>query len=211
MDITSDVLVRWIERYTAELADNKEYLTQLDSDIGDSDHGINMDRGFRAVAGSLPDQEKKSIDGLLKAAGMTLIKTVGGASGPLYGTIFLRMAASATGKETLSASDLGALLAAGQKGIVDRGKAKVGDATMLDTWEPAVRAYEDAVATGENTVQALQAATHAAEQGMKSTIPLVARKGRASYLGERSVGHQDPGATSSFLFFHTLLETLRAV
>lgn len=210
MDITANLLAGWLERYARELADNKEYLTSLDGPIGDSDHGINMDRGFRAVVTALPSQQGKPVDALLKSVGMTLIKTVGGASGPLYGTVFLRMATAAGGKATVNARDLAAMLAAGQKGIVDRGKAELGDKTMFDTWEPAVRGYDDAVANGHDLPDALQAAAEAAEQGMKSTIPLVARKGRASYLGERSAGHQDPGATSSYLFFKSLLDAVQA-
>lgn len=204
MDVTKDMLVRWIELYAQDLASNRDYLTQLDAAIGDSDHGINMDRGFRAVMESLPAEREKPIDGILKAVGMTLIRTVGGASGPLYGTVFLRMAQPAAGKEALSPQEVGEMLAAGEKGIIDRGKASVGDKTMLDAWQPAVEAYREAQSNGSDTADALAAATGAAEEGMKSTVPLVARKGRASYLGERSAGHQDAGATSSYLFFKDL-------
>ena len=205
MDVTKDMLLRWIELYASDLEANREYLTQLDGAIGDNDHGINMDRGFRAVVNALPNERDKPLDAILKAVGMTLIRTVGGASGPLYGTVFLRMAGAAAGKESLSAGDLGAMLAAGEKGIVDRGKAAVGEKTMLDTWHPAVEAYGAREANGNDLRAGLQAAAKAAEQGMKDTIPLVARKGRASYLGERSAGHQDPGATSSYLLFKNLL------
>jgi dihydroxyacetone kinase-like protein len=205
MDVTKDMLLRWIELYARDLEANREYLTQLDGAIGDNDHGINMDRGFRAVVNALPNERDKPLDAILKAVGMTLIKTVGGASGPLYGTVFLRMAGAAAGKESLSAGDLGAMLAAGEKGIVDRGKAAVGEKTMLDTWHPAVEAYGESEANGNDLRAGLQAAAKAAEQGMRDTIPLVARKGRASYLGERSAGHQDPGATSSYLLFKNLL------
>lgn len=204
MDVTKDMLVRWLEAYARDLAEERDYLTQLDGAIGDNDHGINMDRGFRAVVASLPNEREKPIDGMVKAVGMTLIKTVGGASGPLYGTVFLRMAGAMAGKESLSPEDFGEVLAAGRKGIVDRGKASPGDKTMLDTWEPAVEAYRDGLAAGKDLDAALEAAARAAEEGMKATIPLVARKGRASYLGERSAGHQDPGATSSYLFFKDL-------
>jgi dihydroxyacetone kinase-like protein len=163
-----------------------------------------MDRGFRAVVESLPGEREKPIDGFLKAVGMTLIRTVGGASGPLYGTVFLRMAQAAAGKEALSPQDVGEMLAAGAQGIVDRGKASVGEKTMLDAWQPAVETYQTAASGGAGLADALAAAAAAAEEGMKATIPLVARKGRASYLGERSAGHQDAGATSSYLFFKDL-------
>lgn len=204
MELTADVVVRWLEQYARELEENKDLLTQLDAAIGDSDHGANMARGFHAVSETLPGDQGKSIDAVLKDVGMTLIRTVGGAAGPLYGTIFLRMAQTAAGKEALSATDVGAVLEAGERGIVDRGKAAPEDKTMLDTWAPAVRAYRQAEEGGADLVQALRAATGAAEEGMKATTPLVARKGRASYLGERSAGHQDPGATSSYLLFRSL-------
>jgi dihydroxyacetone kinase-like protein len=201
MKVTRDTLLRWLEAYAEDVAANRDYLTQLDGAIGDNDHGINMERGFRAVVAALPEERAKPIDAILKDVGMTLIRTVGGASGPLYGTVFLRMAQAAAGKESLSDSDVGAMLAAGEKGIVDRGKAEVGDKTMLDTWAPAVRAYEQAVSDGKDLAEALRASAQAAKEGMESTLPLVARKGRASYLGERSAGHQDPGATSSYFLF----------
>lgn len=208
MDVSKDMLVRWLEAYARDLEKERDYLTQLDGVIGDNDHGINMERGFRAVIQGLPDEREKPIDGMLKAVGMTLIRTVGGASGPLYGTIFLRMAQGAAGKESLSPEDLGEMLAAGEKGIVDRGKASPGDKTMLDTWHPAVQAYRDSVAGGTDITESLEATARAAEQGMKATIPMIARKGRASYLGERSAGHQDAGATSSYLFFKDLHEAV---
>lgn len=208
MDLTRDQILRWIEGYAQDIQDNRQYLTDLDGAIGDNDHGINMARGFSAVVEALPAEREKPIDAILKSVGMTLIRTVGGASGPLYGTVFLRMAGAAAGKESLSDADLGALLAAGEKGIVDRGKAEPGEKTMLDAWHPAVRAYQETQTAGGDLRTAVQAAADAAEKGMKDTIPLVARKGRASYLGERSAGHQDPGATSSYLLFKDLLAAL---
>lgn len=204
MDVTADIIIRWLDNYAGALTENREYLTELDGPIGDNDHGINMDRGFRAVREGLPNQEGKPIDDTLKMVSRTLIKTVGGASGPLYGTVFLRMGTNTAGRTTVSAEDFASVLAAGQQGIVDRGKAVVGDKTMLDAWNPATRAYSEAIDKGKDLSEALKAAAAGAEEGMKSTIPLVARKGRASYLGERSAGHQDPGATSSYLFFKTL-------
>lgn len=208
MDVTKAMILRWLEAYARDLAANKEYLTALDGAIGDNDHGINMERGFRSVREALPAEQDKPLDAILKSVGMTLIRTVGGAAGPLYGTVFLRMAQAVAGKETLSEQDLGAMLAAGEKGIVDRGKAEPGDKTMLDTWVPAVRAYREAETAGKDLQTALQAAVQAAEEGMKATVPLVARRGRASYLGERSAGHQDPGATSSYLLWQDLLAAI---
>lgn len=208
MEVGKDVVVTWLETFARDIEENRAYLTELDGAIGDNDHGTNMERGFRAVLSGLPSERDKPLDGVLKSVGMTLIKTVGGAAGPLYGTVFLRMAGATAGKESLNGADVGAMLAAGKKGIVDRGKAEVGDKTMLDTWSPAVRAYQEAERTGKDMGAALRAAAAAAEEGMKSTIPLVARKGRASYLGERSVGHQDPGATSSYLLFKDLLSAV---
>lgn len=195
----------WLRLSAERLHDQATTLTQLDQAIGDGDHGINMERGFRAVIQNLPGEQDKPMDAVLKDVGMTLIRTVGGAAGPLYGTVFLRMAQAVSGKESLDEGAVGAMLAAGQKGIVDRGKAEVGDKTMLDTWSPAVQAFEQAASGGRDLGKALGAATEAAEEGMTGTIPLTARKGRASYLGERSAGHQDPGATSSYLLFKDLL------
>lgn len=205
MELTRDALLRWLDLYARDVADNRDYLTQLDGAIGDNDHGINMDRGFRAVVTALPEEREKPTDAILKDVGMILIHTVGGAAGPLYGTVFLRMAQSAAGKGELSTSEVSAMLAAGEKGIVDRGKAEVGDKTMLDAWAPAVRAFQEVESGGGALDSALRVAAAAAEEGMMATIPLVARKGRASYLGERSAGHQDPGATSSYLLFKDLL------
>lgn len=205
MELTQRDVLRWLELYAREIEANSEFLTELDRAIGDGDHGINMERGFRAVIQNLPGEQDKPMDAVLKDVGMTLIRTVGGAAGPLYGTVFLRMAQAVSGKESLDEGAVGAMLAAGQKGIVDRGKAEVGDKTMLDTWSPAVQAFEQAASGGRDLGKALGAATEAAEEGMTGTIPLTARKGRASYLGERSAGHQDPGATSSYLLFKDLL------
>lgn len=204
MNLTPAMTRDWIERFADAIEENKQYLTDLDGPIGDNDHGINMDRGFRAVKASLAGGSEEPIDARLKAVGMTLIRTVGGASGPLYGTVFLRMAGAVNGRQTLDPEAVLALLQAGRKGIVDRGKAEPGDKTMLDAWDPAIRAFEDALQGGSDLPGVVAKATEAAEQGMKDTIPLVARKGRASYLGERSAGHQDAGATSSYLFFKAL-------
>jgi dihydroxyacetone kinase-like protein len=198
----------WIRAFAATAAANKVYLTELDSAIGDADHGINMNRGMQAVLGKIDGiGETDDIGALLKTVGMTLVSTVGGASGPLYGTLFLRMGTAAAGKSELSADDWAAALAAGLAGVQTRGKAELGDKTMVDALTPAVDALQAALADGAAFDDALRRSAEAAEGGMKATIPLVARKGRASYLGERSAGHQDPGATSSWLLVLAAADT----
>jgi phosphoenolpyruvate---glycerone phosphotransferase subunit DhaL len=208
MTVTKQHVVQWLEHTAVVLNDNKDELSRLDSPIGDADHGINMSRGFNAVLGKLPSVADKDIGNILKATGMALISSVGGASGPLYGTFFLRSGAASMSKEELKTADLLQLFFDGVDGIVQRGRPQLGDKTMFDTWAPALEALQAACVNGDDVVAALRSAVTAAEQGMKNTIPLQARKGRASYLGERSIGHQDPGATSSYLIFKALLETL---
>jgi len=208
MAVTRQQVVQWLEHTAAVLNDNKEYLTQLDSPIGDADHGINMSRGFKAVLGKLPSVADKDIGNILKTTGMALISSVGGASGPLYGTFFLRSGAASMSKEELNTEDLLQLFFDGVDGIVQRGRPQLGDKTMFDAWAPALEAMQAAFVNGDDVVAALRSMVTAAEQGMKNTIPLQAKKGRASYLGERSIGHQDPGATSSYLILKALLETL---
>ena len=207
---TRDQIVSWLEKLSDVLTDNRDYLTELDSAIGDADHGINMKRGMDRVMEKLPGVADKDIGNILKTAGMTLISSVGGASGPLYGTFFMRGGMAAAAKEELTAEDLLEVLQAGVDGIVQRGRAQAGDKTMVDSWLPALAAFRAKLDEGAGETEALQAAVEAAEQGMKETIPLQARKGRASYLGERSIGHQDPGATSSYLILKALLDTLES-
>lgn len=209
MAVTRDQIVQWLENLAAVLLDNKEYLTQLDSAIGDADHGINMTRGFNKVMEKLPGVADKDIGNILKTTGMTLISSVGGASGPLYGTFFMRSGMAVGAKETLNREDLYELLKAGVDGVVQRGRPVLQDKTMFDAWSPALEALRAALDAGMELIPALTQAVAAAETGMKNTIPLQARKGRASYLGERSIGHQDPGATSSYLMLKTLLDTLQ--
>jgi dihydroxyacetone kinase-like protein len=206
--VTKAQIITWLEKTAAVMQENKGYLTQLDSAIGDADHGNNMDRGFRKVMEKLPTVDDKDIGNILKTTGMTLISTVGGAAGPLYGTFFMRAGMAADAKEELSGEDLLALLQAGVDGVVQRGRPVLGDKTMFDALSPAMQAMRGALGDGAEVVPAVAAAVAAAEQGMKDTIPLQARKGRASYLGERSIGHQDPGATSSYLILKALLDTL---
>jgi dihydroxyacetone kinase-like protein len=206
--VTKDQIVKWLEKSTAVLNENKDYLTQLDSAIGDADHGTNMARGFNKVLEKLPSVADKDIGSILKTTGMTLISSVGGASGPLYGTFFMRSGMAMAAKEELSDEDLLKLLEAGVEGIVQRGRAQLEDKTMIDAWYPALEALRTAMENGSSTVEALKAGVAGADKGMKATIPLQAKKGRASYIGERSIGHQDPGATSTYLLLNALLETI---
>ena len=199
MSISRDDALEWIKTCAGVLAENREYLTQLDAAIGDADHGANMDRGFRAVMTKMPDISDKDIGTIFKTVGMTLLSTVGGAGGPLYGTFFLQAGMKAAGKMELNLEDWVTALDAAVSGVIMRGKAELGDKTMVDALTPAVNALKQASEQNENIEQALAESVEAARQGMEATTPLVARKGRASYLGERSAGHQDPGATSSYL------------
>ncbi|MGH3885884.1 MAG: dihydroxyacetone kinase subunit DhaL [Pseudonocardiaceae bacterium] len=191
-----DALDGWIREFARLVAANKDLLTRLDSAIGDADHGANMDRGLTAVVAMLDAAQPARPAELLKRVGMTLVSTVGGASGPLYGTLFLRMAAAATDVEFLDGPAFAKALRAGLEGVLQRGKAEAGDKTMLDALAPAVDALDGALAAGGALGEAMPVAAAAAEAGRDATIPRIARTGRASYLGERSVGHQDPGATS---------------
>ena len=207
MTISRQDALEWIKNVANVLTENKDYLTQLDSAIGDADHGANMFRGFQAVLAKLPGVSDKDIGTIFKTVGMTLVSTVGGASGPLYGTFFMQAGTASAGKQELTAADWGAALEAAVNGVVMRGKAVLGDKTMVDALTPALEAFKDAVAENVTIGMALGRSVQAAEEGMKATIPLVARKGRASYLGERSAGHQDPGATSSYLILKCAAET----
>ncbi len=206
--MTNEDILRWLERIADVLHENAAYLTQLDSAIGDADHGINMDRGFTAVRAKFPTMATMDIATQLKTVGTTLVSTVGGASGPLYGTAFLRAGVAVAGKQQLGPADVVALLEAFLGGIVARGKAQPGEKTMVDALTPALAAAKQALNEGLPLKQLALRATQAAEEGMKATIPLLATKGRASYLGERSIGHQDPGATSSWLILRSLTEVV---
>ena len=201
---TSDV-VAFIKAYAAVVREHKRELTKLDSAIGDADHGENLDRGFQAALERLPDEDQSPAD-VLKAVAMALVSKVGGAAGPLYGTAFLRAASAIEGHDELDNSAIVAALEAGLGGVIQRGKTELEDKTMVDAWSPAVDAAKAALERGAHCADLLGDAASAAEQGMTATIPLVARKGRASYLGERSAGHQDPGATSTYYLFRTLAD-----
>jgi dihydroxyacetone kinase-like protein len=206
MMITLLQLIDWLKKLDAVYTEQKDLLSKLDSDIGDGDHGVNMARGFNAVVSAIDSSPPADIGAAFKTVSMTLIKTVGGASGPLYGTFFLRAAAGFAGKQELDLEAWTSAVEKGVQGIEQLGKAQKGDKTMLDAWFPALAALKE---NGGNGIKAaLKAAADAAEEGMKATIPLQAKKGRASYLGERSIGHQDPGATSTFLLLQSAAEIL---
>ena len=202
--VSSDAVIdaaaveRWLRRFAELIAEHEADLTALDSAIGDADHGANMQRGMQAVVAVLDGGAAEQPADLLRQVGMTIVSKVGGASGPLYGTFFLRMAPALNGT-TVDGAAFAAALRAGLNGVVARGRAEAGDKTMFDALAPAVDALDAALAEGRTLADALRAATEAAEAGRDATGPLIARKGRASYLGERSVGHVDPGATSSAL------------
>lgn len=207
--ITKTEIVRWLQAAADVFEENKDYLTDLDAAIGDADHGVNMDRGFQKVRGRLDETaDTDDLGAILRTVAMTLISTVGGASGPLYGTMFLRAAGVLAGKTEVEGPQLAEVLKAFVDGCVQRGHARPGEKTMLDSLVPAADAFERALETGAGHVEALHQAVAAAENGARDTIPMIATKGRASYLGPRSAGHQDPGATSAWLLLKTLLETL---
>lgn len=202
MTITKQQIVQWLEDSADVFQNEQDFLTELDREIGDSDHGLNMNRGFQKVKEKLPSVADKDIGTILKTTGMTLLSSIGGASGPLYGTFFIRAATSAMSKEELNLIELTKMLQDGMDGIVQRGRAEVGDKTMIDTWNGIMTSLKQD--QNINVYDALNTAVANAEVAMKSTIPMQARKGRASYLGERSIGHQDPGATSTYLLFTAL-------
>ncbi|MDY7543877.1 MULTISPECIES: dihydroxyacetone kinase subunit DhaL [unclassified Cryobacterium] len=202
----------WIRQCVDVIADHRVELITLDRDIGDGDHGENMDRGFQAVLGKLDTLPADSVPGdVFKLVATTLISTVGGAAGPLYGTAFLKAAVAVAGKPDLDGAAVVALLTAARDGIVLRGKAASGDKTMVDAWTPAVDAAAAAERAGASPVAILVEAADAAEAGAVATEPLVAHKGRASYLGERAIGHRDPGAQSSALLLRAAAETAERV
>jgi dihydroxyacetone kinase-like protein len=210
MTISKNKLIAWLEKLSSVMKDNKDLLTELDAAIGDADHGINMDRGFGKVLEKLPTLKEKDIGTILKTVGMILMSSVGGASGPLYGTFSMKAGMALAGKQEIDASGLVTLLEAGVKGIQQRGRAERGDKTMFDVWAPVLDTVKAAIAGGASVKDTLARAVEAAEKGVQDTIPLQARKGRASYLGARSIGHRDPGAVSSYLMIRALHEILSA-
>jgi phosphoenolpyruvate---glycerone phosphotransferase subunit DhaL len=207
MSISRDDALEWIKACARVVTENRDYLTQLDAAIGDADHGANMDRGFKAVMTKIPEISDKDIGTIFKTVGMTLISTVGGAGGPLYGTFFLQAGMKTAGKMELNLTDWFSVIEAALNGVIMRGKAEPGDKTMVDALTPAMNSLKQAVENETTLDQALKQSAEAAREGMEATVPLVARKGRASYLGERSAGHQDPGATSSYLILKAAADT----
>jgi phosphoenolpyruvate---glycerone phosphotransferase subunit DhaL len=202
--ITRDGAVDWMTRFAGEMAEHRQELVALDTAIGDGDHGTNMNRGMQKALEKLQATETADAGAVLKTVAMTLISTVGGAAGPLYGTLFLQLGNAMAGEAEVDLAGFAAAWRKGLEGVQSRGKAELGDKTMLDALSPAVEALEQA----SDLDGGLSAAVSAAEQGMHATTPLVARKGRASYLGDRSVDHQDPGATSTYYLFKSAAEAL---
>jgi dihydroxyacetone kinase-like protein len=205
-NVTTAVLEQWVRRFALLVAENRDYLTELDAAIGDADHGSNMDRGMRAAVAALDASPPETCGALFSKVGMTLVSTVGGASGPLFGTLFLRIGSTLGDDESAAPLEVAAALRAGLDGVVDRGKAAPGDKTMYDALAPAVDALDEALAAGTDLAAGLKQARDAAAAGRDATTPMLARKGRASYLGERSVGHQDPGATTVALLLEAATE-----
>jgi dihydroxyacetone kinase-like protein len=197
-------VIDWLEELATELRENRDYLTQLDAAIGDADHGINMDRGLAAAVAQARDMRAEPPGAVLEAVGMTLTFSVGGAAGPLYGSGLRDMGRSLGGEATFDAEDLLRALRAALAAIQSMGAASEGDKTMVDAFSPALAGLERGLRSGDPLLVALGRARRAAEEGMRATVPMQARKGRASYLGPRSVGHQDPGATSAALLFSSL-------
>ncbi len=193
-----------MRRFAQEMAEHREELVRLDTAIGDGDHGTNMDRGMRKAVEKLDSDELPDAGAVLKSAAMALVSSVGGAAGPLYGTLFLQMGGALAGQEEVDLPTYAAAWRKGLEGVQMRGKAEAGDKTMVDALIPGIEALESA----SDLDSGLEAAAEAAERGMQATIPLVARKGRASYLGERSKDHQDPGATSTYYLYKSAAEAL---
>jgi dihydroxyacetone kinase-like protein len=204
MAIDRDTTVAWMRTFAGEMAEHRQELIRLDTAIGDGDHGANMDRGMSKAVQKLDADTPADPGAVLKGVAMTLVSTVGGAAGPLYGTLLLQMGNELAGSETVDQAAFAAAWRKGMEGVKARGKAELGDKTMLDALSPAV----DALQAAADLDAGLAAAVQAAHEGMEATIPLTARKGRASYLGERSVDHQDPGATSTYYLFKSAADTL---
>ncbi|PPF63708.1 dihydroxyacetone kinase subunit L [Clavibacter michiganensis] len=212
MTLNTDWAVRWVRESAKVVSEHRVELITLDRDIGDGDHGENLDRGFSAVLPKLDDLPAEATPGdVLKLVATTLISTVGGAAGPLYGTAYLKAAGAVAGQEHLDGAAVVAMLTAARDGIVLRGKAAAGDKTMVDAWSPAVEAASSALTDGLDETAILDAAATAAEAGARATEPLVAHKGRASYLGERAIGHRDPGAQSSALLLRVAADAAAGV
>ncbi len=204
MPVNRDTVLDWMRRFAAEMAEHREELVRLDTAIGDGDHGTNMDRGMRKAMEKVDEAEQADAGAVLKTVAMALVSSVGGAAGPLYGTLFLQMGGAVAGQQDVELSAYAGAWRKGLEGVQARGKAEAGDKTMVDALIPAVEALEQS----GDLDSGLRASAEAAERGMKDTIPLQARKGRASYLGERSIDHQDPGATSTYYLVRSAAEAL---
>jgi dihydroxyacetone kinase-like protein len=209
MAVSTEDVLRWLAAAQRVFAENRQQLTELDSAVGDGDFGISLDRGFTAVQAELAANPPADVRSVFQNVATVLIRTMGGSSGPLLGTFFLRAAAACAGKSELAPADVVALFQAGVEGLQQRGKAALGDKTMLDALIPAVDAMRGALEAGSGQAEILERGAAAAEAGMRATITMQARKGRGSYLGERSVGHQDAGATGSYLLLKTAADTWR--
>jgi dihydroxyacetone kinase-like protein len=208
--VSKQDVLRWLDASQKVFAENRQQLTELDSAIGDGDFGISLDRGFTAVQAELSAKPPADIRSVLQNVAGILIRTMGGTAGPLLGTFFLRAGAACADKSELAPADVVAMFQAGVEGIQQRGKAARGDKTMMDAWLPAVDAMRGALENGSGLGEILERGSAAAEAGMRATIPMQARKGRGSYLGERSVGHQDAGATASYLLFKAAEDVWRS-
>jgi dihydroxyacetone kinase-like protein len=202
-------VVKWLDALQQVYAASRERLTELDAAIGDADHGTNMDRGFTAVQAELAAHPSSDISSTLQKTATVLIRSVGGSAGPLYGTFFLRAGAACSGKQDMGAADVVAMFQAGIEGVQQRGKAVAGDKTMVDALLPALEAMRNCLDNGGTLTEVLDAGAAAGESGMLATVPMQARKGRASYLGARSIGHQDPGAVSSCLLLKAAADMWR--
>lgn len=208
--IGSPEIADWLRKAAAEVAAHRDELTALDAAIGDADHGVNLQRGFATVLARLEagDPAQKEPSAILMETGMALVSSVGGASGPLYGTFFLRFARALANRREVSAADLVVAFQAGVEGVRQRGKAEPGEKTMVDALQPAAEALARSVESGQTLAEGIRMAAVAARQGAEATVPMVAKKGRASYLGERSRGHQDPGATSAYLIVQAAADSI---
>jgi phosphoenolpyruvate---glycerone phosphotransferase subunit DhaL len=209
LSATEDTLAV-VQAMAAAMEENRKHLTKLDSEIGDGDHGNNMHRGFQAALERLEEMELQTPADVLKAVSMALVGKVGGAAGPLYGTAFLRASTSLSGKEDLSSEDVAEAMEAALGGVKQRGKAEEGDKTMIDALAPAVAAAKEAASSGKGVGEVSREAAEAAGEGSEATVPLTARRGRASYLGERAAGHMDPGARSTYLLLDAAARALGA-
>jgi dihydroxyacetone kinase-like protein len=210
MAVTKQDVLRWLDALQKIFAENRQHLTDLDAAVGDGDFGISLDRGFTAVQAELSSKPPADIRGVFQNVATVLIKTMGGSSGPLLGTFFLRAAATCADISELAAADVVAVFQAGVQGLQQRGKAELGDKTMMDAWVPAVDAMRSALESGNDLTTILEQGAGAAEKGMRATIEMQARKGRGSYLGERSIGHQDAGATATYMLLKTAADVWRS-